>query len=101
MSGQDLSVVKAFSTVISRGKPPEVFELLQAILTNKELEHIETRLRVAALLQSGLSYTQIQKELKVSAATVATVSEQLKQPVFLELISKVGKELARFRFFRT
>lgn len=100
MAGQDLSVVKAFSAVLSRGKSPEVFELLQAILTDKELEHAETRLRVAFLLNDGQSYTSIQQELKVSAATVAMVSEQLKQPVFAELVSKVEKELARFRFFR-
>lgn len=68
-----------------------------AALTDKEALNLERRLEVARLLQSGASYTEIQKLLQVSAATVALVSQQLQDsPDFAELIKFVGREQSRF-----
>lgn len=94
-------MTQALSTVLSRQGGRGAFALLGTILTDKELEYVEKRLRIARMLENGFSYTQIQDELQVSAATVATVSEQMSSSeAFRKLVSEVEKEMARFRWLR-
>ncbi len=100
-TSQDTSMTKAFASVLSRQNGKGAFALLSTILTDKELEYVEKRLRIARMLENDFSYTQIQKELKVSAATVASVSEQMSSDeAFKKLVAVVEKEMARFRWFR-
>ncbi len=95
-----LSMTQALSTVLSRQGGQGAFLLLGTILTDKELEYVEKRLRIARMLKNGFSYTQIQEELQVSAATIAMVAEQMNtNKGFQKLVDAVEKELARFRFF--
>jgi len=95
-----LSMTKVLSKILSRKTAPEIFDLLPQILTDKELEFVENRLRIAFLLRRGNSYTEIQKELKVSAATVAVVAEQLKQEQFSAFVDQVEKEMTRFAWLK-
>lgn len=94
-------MTQALSTVLSRQRGRGAFELLATILTDKEVEYVEKRLRIARMLQNNFSYTQIQEKLQVSAATIATVAEQMNNSeAFKKLVDEVEKEMARFRFFR-
>lgn len=95
-----LSLTKAFCAAMARKKPHDTFAALQEIFTEKELELAENRLRIALLLEEGLPYSKIQKELRVSAATVAAVSEQRKKKSFMIVIELVDKELHRFRWWK-
>jgi uncharacterized protein YerC len=95
-----LSMMKVLAKILSRRSAPQVFELLENILTEKEKEFVENRLRIAFLLRQGASYTKIQDELKVSAATVAVVAEQLKQEKFSLLVDQVEKEMTRFAWLK-
>ena len=99
MADHPLSLTKALSAVFSKSTGKENLSLLQAALTAKEVELVEKRLRVARLLRLGYPYTSIQRELKVSAATVASVADQLKSKSFTRLVEAVEKELERFRWF--
>jgi len=95
------SMSQALATVLSRQNGRGAFALLGTILTEKELEYVEKRLRIARMLENGFSYTQIQEKLQVSAATVASVSEQMnKNESFQKLVAAVEKEMSRFRWFR-
>lgn len=95
-----LSLVKAFSTLLSRKKAPEVFDFLSVLFTEKELDFAEKRLQVAQMLERKNSYSVIQKELKVSAATVASVSELMKNSTFLKISSEMTKELYKFSWLK-
>lgn len=95
-----LSMVKVLAKIFSRRSAPQIFELLESILTDKEKEFVENRLRIAFLLRQGKPYTKIQEELKVSAATVAVVAEQLKQEKFSSLVDQVEKEMTRFAWLK-
>lgn len=94
----DYTLTKAFAKILSSQEAPDALQLLTEILTEKELEYIERRLRIALMLKKGESYTKIQKELQVSAATVAVVAEQMKQPGFQALVNHLHKEISRFRW---
>ncbi len=83
-----------------RKRPPEAFSFLAAVFTEKELELAEKRLRIAVLLDEQLPYSQIQKELKVSAATVAMVSEMKQEDIFAKLLLQIQRELSRFRWLK-
>lgn len=95
-----LSLTKALCAVMVRKQPPVVFNYLQELFTEKELELAEKRLRIAVLLDEPLPYSQIQKQLKVSAATVAMVSEMKQRPGFAQLLAQVERELERFRWLK-
>ncbi len=86
-------LVKALCSAASQRGARQQYDWLVAALTEKELQNLERRLEVARLLQAGASYTEIQKELQVSAATVAQVSQQLQESAdFVSLLKFVGRE---------
>jgi uncharacterized protein YerC len=93
-------LTKALAKILAHQPAPQTFELLRQILTDKELEYVERRLRIAMMLRQGSPYTKIQEDLKVSAATVAIVADQMKQPDFTGLVNKLEKETARFKWLR-
>lgn len=97
----EFPLIKAFSVILSRQKPPALYDYLEEVLTDKERQFLERRLRIARLLLEEKSYMEIQKELKVSAATVAQVSQQLEQrPAFAKLLTQLEKEVSRFQWFK-
>lgn len=100
MSAADLSTTKALATVFSRRSGAENFGYLLALLTEKELVLIENRLRIGLRLQEGVSYLSIQKELHVSAATVALVAKDLENPEYASLLTHLHKEFQKFRRWR-
>jgi uncharacterized protein YerC len=95
-----LSMTKVLAKIFSKHSAPQIFDLFTSILTEKELDFVENRLRIAFLLRQQKSYSQIQQELKVSAATVAVVAEQLKNPQFAALVDQVEKEKTRFAWLK-
>jgi uncharacterized protein YerC len=97
----EFPLLKAFSVILSRQKPPGLFDYLEEVLTDKERLFVERRLRIARLLLEEKSYMEIQKELKVSAATVAQVAKQLEdRPAFAKLLTQLEKEVSRFQWFK-
>ncbi len=91
-------LTKALAKIFANQPAAKTFELLSQILTDKEIDYVERRLRIALMLRQGNPYTKIQQDLKVSAATVAVVAEQMKKPGFEDLINKLEKELSRFKW---
>lgn len=96
----DPSLTRAFSAIIARESGPGAFRLLNAIFTDKEMEFMEKRLRIGRLLIAGKSYSEIQNLLSVSAATVAAVSDQIKNEDFRYLIELIEREQSRFQWIR-
>jgi uncharacterized protein YerC len=97
----EFPLLKAFSVILSRQKPPNLFDYLEEVFTEKERQFVERRLRIARLLLEDKSYLVIQKELKVSAATVAQVAKQLEErPAFAKLLTQLEKEVSRFQWFK-
>lgn len=96
----EFSLTKAWCTILTRQSPQEVFAYLQEVLTDKELEYVEKRLRIARLLEEDASYTQIQQSLQVSAATVAQVVQMRQRPRFAQLTVLLKKELEKFAFIK-
>lgn len=97
---QDHPLLKALCSVAQQRGARQQYAWFVAALTPKEALNLERRLEVARLLQSGASYTDIQKLLHVSAATVAQVSQQLQDSSeFADLIKFVGREQNRWRRF--
>lgn len=97
---QDHPLLKALCSVAQQRGARQQYAWFVAALTPKEALNLERRLEVARLLQSGASYTDIQKELHVSAATVAQVSQQLQESSdFAELMKFIGREQNRWRRF--
>lgn len=56
----------------------EIRAFLQDLLTRSEQVSIAARLQIADMLNSGVPYSQIQRETGASSATVAKVSDNLK-----------------------
>jgi TrpR-related protein YerC/YecD len=56
----------------------EIKAFLKDLLTNAEQASICARLKIALMLESGIPYTQIERETGASSATIAKVSENLK-----------------------
>lgn len=94
---QDFPLIKALCAVAQKRDARQQYTWFLAALTDKEALNLERRLEVARLLQAGGSYTEIQKQLQVSAATVAQVSQQLQESKeFAELMKFVGREQGRW-----
>lgn len=90
-------LLKALCAVAQKRGARQQYNWLLATLTEKEALNLERRLEVARLLRAGASYTEIQKLLQVSAATVAQVSQQLNElPEFAQLIKFLDREQLRW-----
>ena len=55
----------------------EVYAFLDDVCTIKEVQDVAQRLKVATLLQEGISYLQISKETGASTATISRVGKCL------------------------
>ena len=56
-----------------------VSDLLEDLFTTREIRDLASRLQVARMLDDGMSYSEIEKETKVSATTIARVSKCLSE----------------------
>ncbi len=54
-----------------------VVKLLEDLFTEREIRDLASRLQVARMLDSGISYVEIEKATGVSATTIARVSKCL------------------------
>lgn len=65
-------------TLAKISEPKEVEKFLADLMTAKELEEISSRLKAAALLDQGVTYTEIVKSTGLSSRTVARISDWIK-----------------------
>lgn len=69
--------------------PNEVAKFLENFLTPTEHLVFAKRLTISYLLEQGMSYAQIKKQLKVSSATISSVADSLEQPQIQQAIKKL------------
>lgn len=63
-----------------------------SFFTTTEVSIFARRLAIAVLLEQGKSYEHIRALLKVSTATISSVTEQMKKPGFLLALRKLKVE---------
>ena len=68
---------RLFDTVLGLQSPEECYAFFEDLLTVKELTDAALRLRVAFLLDEGLSYQQVALRAGVSPATICRVKKCL------------------------
>lgn len=73
-------------------KPEEAKEIFGDLLTETEMVSLIKRLGVAYWLTKKRSYEIIKGTLKISSATIASISEELKRPGWQMAIKKVMAE---------
>lgn len=71
----------------------KVDELLNALLTDKELQELNNRLRIFALLQQGKPQREISETLGVGIATVSRGAKAYQQHNINQLLPNIGNEL--------
>lgn len=72
-------------------KPESIFEFLGTFLTEAEYSMMARRLEIIRRLEDNQSYLTIQRDLKVSSATVAAVAQLREIEVVKEYVKKVNK----------
>lgn len=86
----NLQLKNMFLGVLAEMKSPEDIEaVLQDLLTDTERAVVLKRLGIAIYLDKGRSYEDIKNNIKVSSATIATVSETLGNPGIQEIIRRI------------
>ena len=73
---QEEALKEQFAQVLSDLKKPEdIHEFLSTLMTEGEYAMLARRIEVLRRLQANQSYLTIQRELSVSSATVAAISQ--------------------------
>lgn len=86
-------IAKTFSQVLADIKDvDEMDKFLSDYLSRSEYEILAKRLAVAYWLKKGRSYENIKNNLKVSSATVASVSSEIKKPGFQKALKIIEAE---------
>lgn len=86
-------VYKILYQVLTDAKTENETELiLQALLSESELDAVAKRLAIAVFLDKGQSYDHIKNTLKVSSATIAAVAELMNKKGMQAAIIKVKAE---------
>ncbi|HAU99302.1 MAG: hypothetical protein UX04_C0002G0185 [Microgenomates group bacterium GW2011_GWF2_45_18] len=67
----------------------ELSAFLDVFLSHDELEMFSKRLQIAHLLNDDVSYTQIQKKLQVSPATIAAIAKKMEKKAMKVAIEKI------------
>ena len=80
-------------TLLKLRSVEEIKAFLEDLLTKSEQLSIAARLQIAEMLNSGIPYSQIQRETGASSATVAKVSDNLKygKDGFKVALERLGK----------
>ena len=81
-----------FQTLADLKGPEEVEIFLRDFLNESEFETFVKRLAVAYWLKKGRSYSNINNNLKVSSATIASVHETLNKPGIKLALKKLEAE---------
>jgi len=71
-------ILEFCTAVASVKKPVEAMKFIRDLLTEQEIEMLAKRLRIARLLLEGMTYKEIERDLRVGQNTVARVSEWLR-----------------------
>ena len=98
-SGKKLSVKNKkavldqfFQVMTDLGSIQETKGFLSDFMTETELLVFAKRLAIAQLLTQGKSYQEIKDELKVSSATISTVSDSINKPGIQVAQQKIALE---------
>jgi len=88
-----VNFLKIFYQLIADIKTPEEAEkILLVIIPQTEIISIAKKVYLAKLLQEGVSYSQIKKELGVSGATISQATKLLKKAGLDLVLKKVGAD---------
>lgn len=68
--------------------PEDMYLLLQGLLSNKEQDDIEKRLKIFKMLEKGTSQRQIASQLGVGIATVTRGAQAYKHQAFAHLLKQ-------------
>ena len=68
----------------------EADEFLKDFFTKTEYETFTKRLAIAYYLRNGRSYENIKTNIKVSSATISSVSDMMEEKGFKNALEKVG-----------
>lgn len=71
------SIDKLFKTILKLENIEECYDFFEDLCTIKEIQDMAQRLDTAILLNEGLNYQTISKEVGVSTATISRVSKCL------------------------
>jgi len=74
---QNSSIDRLFEVIMKLSSTEECYDFFSDVCTVKELKDMAQRLDTAFLLDEGVSYQNITKEIGVSAATIGRVSRCL------------------------
>ncbi|MFC1649394.1 Trp family transcriptional regulator [Patescibacteria group bacterium] len=67
-------------TISDLGSPEQIDKFLNGLLKETEYEMLTKRLAVIYWLRKGRSYKNIQNNLKVSSATIASIQQSMDDP---------------------
>ncbi len=67
-----------YNVILKLETLPECKKFFRDLLTEKEIEDIAERWKIAKMLAQGSSYSQIESELGISSTTIARVHKWLK-----------------------
>lgn len=87
------SIERLFEAMRNLKSDEDYYAFLTDLCTIKELEDMAQRLDTAVLLNEGKSYQEIQKQVKVSSATISRVNRCLRYGTggYREAIKKLQK----------
>ena len=71
------AVEKLFDAILSLENKEECYAFFEDLLTVKEMQDLAQRMEVAMLLDKGMNYQQISKDVGVSTATISRVNKCL------------------------
>ena len=71
------AVEKLFDAILSLENKEECYDFFEDLLTVKEMQDMAQRMEVAMLLDKGMNYQQISKDVGVSTATISRVNKCL------------------------
>lgn len=71
------SVERLFEAILSLENKDECYAFFEDLLTVKEVQDMAQRMEVAELLDKGMNYQQISKQVNVSTATISRVNKCL------------------------
>ena len=71
------AVEKLFDAILSLENKEECYAFFEDLLTVKEMQDMAQRMEVAMLLDKGMNYQQISKDVGVSTATISRVNKCL------------------------
>ncbi len=89
-NNQDAYVEQLAELLSDLRNPDEVQEFLQAFLSKTELQTLSKRLEIIRLLSQQAAYQEIQKQLKVSSATVAGAASFLETAIAKKILYHIS-----------